>query len=85
MRRAGERRRPTLLPPVSACQAKGTEANVSFTSEIGVDAHNRTHTLVAVDEAGRKVGERSQSAGSARLRTPSGPRQSTPGETGAGG
>jgi transposase len=25
---------------------------------IGVDAHKRTHTLVAVDEAGRKLGER---------------------------
>jgi hypothetical protein len=30
---------------------------------IGVDAHNRTHTLVAVDEAGWKVGERTQSNG----------------------
>lgn len=25
---------------------------------IGVDARNRTHTMVAVDEVGRKVGER---------------------------
>jgi len=25
---------------------------------VGVDAHKRTHTLVAVDEAGRKLGER---------------------------
>jgi transposase len=29
---------------------------------IGVDAHKRTHTLVAVDEAGRKVGERTLAA-----------------------
>ena len=25
---------------------------------VGVDAHKRTHTLVAVDEVGRKLGER---------------------------
>jgi transposase len=25
---------------------------------IGVDAHKRTHTLVAVDQVGRKLGER---------------------------
>ena len=29
---------------------------------IGVDAHKRTHTLVAVDEAGRKLGERTLAA-----------------------
>src|SRR3984957_18368699 len=29
---------------------------------IGVDAHKRTHTLVAVDEAGRKLGERTVAA-----------------------
>jgi transposase len=25
---------------------------------LGVDAHKRTHTLVAIDDAGRKLGER---------------------------
>src|SRR5215831_3204535 len=29
---------------------------------VGVDAHKRTHTLVAVDEVGRKLGERTVSA-----------------------
>jgi transposase len=29
---------------------------------VGVDAHKRTHTLVAVDEAGRKLGERTVAA-----------------------
>jgi transposase len=29
---------------------------------LGVDAHKRTHTLVAVDDVGRKVGERTVSA-----------------------
>jgi hypothetical protein len=29
---------------------------------IGVDAHKRTHTLVAVDDAGRKLGERTLAA-----------------------
>ena len=29
---------------------------------VGVDAHKRTHTLVAVDEVGRKHGERTVSA-----------------------
>jgi transposase len=29
---------------------------------LGVDAHKRTHTLVAVDEVGRKLGERTVSA-----------------------
>jgi transposase len=29
---------------------------------VGVDAQKRTHTLVAVDEAGRKLGERTVAA-----------------------
>ncbi len=29
---------------------------------IGVDAHKRSHTLVAVDEVGRKLGERTVAA-----------------------
>ena len=29
---------------------------------LGVDAHKRTHTVVAVDEVGRKLGERTVSA-----------------------
>jgi len=29
---------------------------------VGVDAHKRTHTLVAVDEVGRKLGERTVAA-----------------------
>lgn len=29
---------------------------------IGVDAHKRTHTMVAVDEIGRKLGERAVQA-----------------------
>jgi hypothetical protein len=29
---------------------------------LGVDAHKRTHTLVAIDEAGRKLGERTVAA-----------------------
>ena len=29
---------------------------------VGVDAHKRTHTLVAIDEAGRKLGERTVAA-----------------------
>jgi transposase len=29
---------------------------------IGVDAHKRSHTLVAVDEVGRKAGERTVAA-----------------------
>ena len=29
---------------------------------VGVDAHKQTHTLVAVDEVGRKLGERTVSA-----------------------
>ena len=29
---------------------------------IGVDAHKRTHTLVAVDETGRKLSERTVAA-----------------------
>jgi transposase len=29
---------------------------------LGVDAHKRTHTLVAIDDAGRKLGERTVAA-----------------------
>ena len=29
---------------------------------VGVDAHKRTHTLVAVDQVGRKLGERTVAA-----------------------
>jgi hypothetical protein len=29
---------------------------------LGVDAHKRTHTLVAIDDAGRKLGERMAAA-----------------------
>ena len=45
---------------------------------IGVDAHKRTHTLVAVDEAGRKLGEWTVAA------TPRGPLASSRVGQGAG-
>jgi transposase len=32
---------------------------------VGVDAHKRTHTLVAVDQVGRKLGERTVATSSA--------------------
>jgi transposase len=38
---------------------------------IGVDAHKRTHTFVAVDDVGKKLAERTLPATSEGISTPS--------------
>lgn len=39
-------------------RSEGNDAEASWSVVIGVDAHKRTHTFVAVDQAGRKLAER---------------------------
>jgi transposase len=50
------------MPPLSIVHFNGDGDEETCMVMIGVDAHKRTHTLVAVDEVGRKLGERTVTA-----------------------